>query len=480
MSNTYSQSNQIHALSQTVNAAFGMDFPSVADMQTYVQAVVSTVLTDDQGTATATNNYLGSAAAGTQWDCIWGPYVWTNNPNTNKIICDNTVALFYNSSQKLFVVGIAGTNSNSMYDWMTEDFDVSTTQPWNTVSAVTNAPATAVLSTGTYNGINNLLNNIKDNNGYNVVTALQNYLTTLGASAGAQTLAVCGHSLGGALTPVMALYLFENASTWNSNSLVNAVAAYPTAGPTPGDINFATYYENLVTNNPTPNPISFTYTHIFNSIDVVPQAWELDTMSNVPFIYDADYTSLGTPPDAIIAGMVSGALCSSFNTSGYIPKSNNYTHIQTRTAFNGSYQAGKSVAGTNPELIKIYDAINMGIAGIFFINSTLRKSQLNGNTSTGDNGTVYPNFLIDFGNFVLQMVYQHTIAYNSNSLIEIQAYVTEYQGIKANIPGGNTSEFQTPEGRLASRLIGSKLGLKNLTNLANAGKAALETVSEVA
>lgn len=461
MSNTYSQANQIHALSLAANAAFGKTFSSFDVMQQYVQTVITTVLTDDQGPATATNNYLGSAAAGTNWIPVWGPFVFSNDPNAVKVVCDNTMALFYNASQKLFVVAIAGTNADSTYDWSTEDFEVGTMVAWNTVSPNTQAPATAEIATGTSVGLNNLLK-LADNNGNNVVAAIKNYLNTLGSTNGI-TVAVCGHSLGGALTPVMALYLFENVAQWNQSSQVNSIGAYPTAGPTPGNADFATYYNNLVDNNTTPNPIAFTFSYIYNTIDMVPQAWQLTNIMNVPFLYDSYQNSQGKPADAMIGAVVSGVICSSFNTSGLHPKTNNYTRINPTSApcqsFTGTYMKGMAVANGNFETLKIWTAINVGISYIFNFNTTLSSSALNGNNATS---TVYPNYLIDFGNFMLQAIYQHTTAYNSNTLMNIEGFAAEFAQIKSTIPGANTGAFNTPEGIAASHMIGKRLGLKNL------------------
>ncbi len=140
-------------------------------------------------------------------------------------------------------------------------------------------------------------------------------------------------------------------------------------------------------------------------------------------------------------------------------------HIQPRTPFAGTYQKYYAVAYNNAELKKIYTALNIGIPLIFAGNSTLSGSALN-----GKNGTTYPNFLIDFGNFLLQAVYQHTVAYNDNSEMNIASYAAEYQQVKGTIKGPNVSEFQTPEGILASNLIAKHVGLTNLSGLAAAAE----------
>ena len=60
------------------------------------------------------------------------------------------------------------------------------------------------------------------------------------------------------------------------------MAAYPAAGPTPGTKDFAEYYEQQITAN------NISYSSRYNSLDVVPHAWEKDTLATIPEIYNAN------------------------------------------------------------------------------------------------------------------------------------------------------------------------------------------------
>ncbi len=474
MSNTYSLGNQIYALGSIINPAYGLEFTSFDDLQAYVTQAVTTTLAVDQGPAnsTNTNNYLGSINGGTDWQLVWGPVVFTADDTATCIVSDNVMALFYNDSENIFVVSIAGTNTISTYDWFSENFDVSTTVPWVNISD-NGAPGDAVISQGAATGFNILLN-MADENDNLMIDALQSFIFQLGANQSSLSVAVVGHSLGAALTALMALYMFENVANWNPAGEVADIAAYPTASPTPGDSNFAAYYESLLTvNSGNSTPCSFTYTHFYNSIDVIPQGWELDMMINMPFLYDNQpgFTSLGTPPDAMIAALVSGGIASSFNASTL--SNNNYTQITSPTSgtFLGVYQVGEAVAGNNHDLQDVWKGLNIGIDLVFLSDPVLANSAIAGNNPSGTN---YINYLIDFGNFMLQMMYQHAFPYYDNNFINIADFITEYQGIIVSLSPTlcGSSTLTTGMGRAAEKLLQKHLHIRNISRFAGLAKAA--------
>ena len=78
------------------------------------------------------------------------------------------------------------------------------------------------------------------------------------------TLCVTGHSLGGAIATMVALYL----NTQQFNSPPNSIAVYTFAAPTAGLQDFANYYDSVLTNEP-PNQ---TW-RVYNIWDAVPNNW---------------------------------------------------------------------------------------------------------------------------------------------------------------------------------------------------------------
>ncbi len=463
--NTYSLEGQIHSLSLITNAAFGLEFPNYAALQAYTSNVVSTTLTDDQETQNGNSNiglnYLGSAAAGTAWQIVWGPIVFSHDQTASPIVADNTLALYYNASTNQFVVGIAGTNSVSMYGWEVEDFEVSQTVAWNTINKNSPAPNNAMIAQGSSIGINNLLG-MTDTNGNTMITALKNFLGSSvkqNANYPNPAVAVAGHSLGGALTPLMAVYLYETMATWNTGTYkVKTITAYPTAGPTAGNANFASYVEGLPS-------ASFVYISKYNTLDVVPQAWQLSSMVTIPTLYNGNSdVQPTTPPECIIGSLTLGAIASSINTTGLIPKFNLYTQITPHTAMTGSYlPVSQVVANGSAEEQKLYKGAN-NIGNIVTMLSLY--------VSTDQIGQ-YKYFLQNFIFFLLEAAYQHTTAYNAPTMLNIQGLATEFLYVKGTIPGPSNAGLEMHH-LVIEKMLATHPMLKGVKALANANVTAEE------
>lgn len=84
-----------------------------------------------------------------------------------------------------------------------------------------------------------------------------------------------GHSLGGALSPTLALEMVDRQSEWDPQGLVT-VSTSPSAGPTAGNSDFATYFDSRLGSRTN---------RIWNQVDIVPHAWEVDMLRAIPSIY---------------------------------------------------------------------------------------------------------------------------------------------------------------------------------------------------
>lgn len=418
-SGTYTQLQQIYCLSFSANAAFGRSMATLADLQAYVTTVTTQVLTSP-----ATQRYIG-----TDWVAVWGTQVYSNQPDNELVVVDNAMGLFYSPSQNLFVVAIAGTNGNSTFDWLSEDFDVRSTESWQDVLGtggvtVPNAYQNAAISTGAYTGFQ-ILTGMQDASGNTMLQALTAYLTAE-AITGA-TVAVTGHSLAGALCPVLALYMYQiqqnDALNWNAGGAVTTISVFPTAGPTPGEANFAAYYASLVSGSDG----ALTYESQYNALDVVPQAWMLSSMETVPAIYDGSLSTAAAPfMGPVVLGMMAATVETATDTAIA------YTQVEPRTALQGTFDS------------LLNDGTSLIVSGYLsnFGSSTL---------------STYTDQATSVACFLAQMVHQHTTAYSGSNFLDtgllgIGAFIDQYGKIKSSALGGDASAVDTGQLDLARLL----------------------------
>lgn len=236
---------------------------------------------------------MNSMLAGGDWRVVWGPSVYATEytPPTpdadsdTQYVASNSMYVAYSPSQSTYVVAVAGTNPISQYDWKDEDEDVSPLYrakwppqlPFVRKENITED--VAVISAATALGLSNLLTQLTDpaHGG-----TLDNFLASVKNTNNA-TLIFCGHSLGGALAPTLALYLQSKLSSWKH------VYVLPAAGPTPGNKKFAdlfnaAYKKTSVTGVTT--PYGYWNLNFANSVDVVPRAWNnLSGVIGEPYKY---------------------------------------------------------------------------------------------------------------------------------------------------------------------------------------------------
>lgn len=312
---TYNTEQQVAAFTFSVNSAADLSFSSLAAMQAYVTKIAGINLAD-----TTMQGLMGS-----DWTPIWGPVVWVNpSQQGTSLVVDNTMACYFSQSQNLFVIAIAGTNPGSMFDWEKEDADITTMVAWNTISPASGS-SSGYISTASNIAFNALMG-MQDNN-VSLLTALKSYINSNKITG--STVAVGGHSLGGTIAPCIGLYLNDNLSTLGLSG--QNIAVYVYAGPTPGDQNFATYYESKI------NTTSFTYSSQYNSIDIIPQASVIADIATIPTIYGKNISFKDTPPNTFL-GVLTTALQLASYAGSKTTGASAYTQISTnRTSLSGTF-----------------------------------------------------------------------------------------------------------------------------------------------
>jgi hypothetical protein len=180
----------------------------------------------------------GLAEAGyTSWQVAWGPAL-----NADR---SNLLYAARNSETGQLAVSIRGSDFSFWLNWI-ENLATLTLVPYD--EFVPTAGKTAKIARGTAIGLRQLLG-MRDE-----TQSLEAFLTS--APKGTSVL-VTGHSLGGCLAAALA----PCVAGWVGSP--SAVSVYTIAAPSPGNGEFATYYNTLFTN-------AFRF---FNSLDVVPNAW---------------------------------------------------------------------------------------------------------------------------------------------------------------------------------------------------------------
>lgn len=246
---------------------------------------------------------MNPSLAGGPWEVVWGPCVYSQKPTTASY-ATNAMYVAYSATLSTYVVGIAATNPDSLYDWLKEDGDVSAVYQARWPFSV---PFTAKLhppfiipippatSAGTALGVSDLLSQaamVDPVNG-----TLLSFLTH--AASKSATLIFSGHSLAGALAPTLALYLYPTpaSSGWKQ------ILVLPTAGATPGNEPFARRFAQAypAVQSGIDAPYGTWNVDQANTHDVVPHAWNQldnivqppDAQGNYPSIYGVLNPSTG-------------------------------------------------------------------------------------------------------------------------------------------------------------------------------------------
>ena len=181
------------------------------------------------------------------WQVVWGPAL-----NVDR---SNLAYAAGNGQTGQLAISIRGSDFSFWLNWI-EDLAGVRQVPYD--QFVSNA--SGQIAFGTAIGLRQVLG-MRDG-----TTSLETFLTA--APEGTPVL-LTGHSLGGCLASAFA----PCVANWMSRAA--SISVYTIAAPSPGNADFADYYNALFT-DPSGHSTAFRF---FNSLDVVPNAWaSLDTI----------------------------------------------------------------------------------------------------------------------------------------------------------------------------------------------------------
>ena len=209
------------------------------------------------------------------WEIVWGPAIFTFS---DAILQDNMMYVARQISQpENYVVGVRGTNALAFFDWVEEDLEVWRKVPWTVPSGVP-VQGSPMVSKATQDGINVLLNNLIPVQGIpGFAQNITEFLCGV-AAAGKFNLLFTGHSLGGALSPTLALWFKQSqnlAGGWDPAGNAD-ISTVPFAGPTAGNQDFVNFFNGQ---------LGSACDRIYNTLDIVPHAWETATLDELPGLY---------------------------------------------------------------------------------------------------------------------------------------------------------------------------------------------------
>lgn len=407
MNTIYNNQQRIFTHSVFSNIASGVCAKKPQDLQPILTKKLANLL----------NNQRVQELIGT-WDVVWGPEVY-HAPQEKLNVVTNAMYVATNSDKSQYIVAVSGTNGPSTFGWLTEDFKVGTTVSW----PYTNVEGKDLqISEGTSIGLDILMNQMKSGN-----KTISEFLRS--EINNNTQVVVAGHSLGGALSASLALALHDTQNNWNQHRKA-IISCLPSAGATPGNKDFSNYYNDA---------LGTQTIRVWNSLDIVPHAWQINMLQAVPSIY-APYFNSG----AILAGIANAAMLRS--AKGASPLTHNaYTQLLPQTpGLHGQINLGLKIpANTICKVAidvllsylpttKIPDFILKQVkASLLDVLQKVKKSTtlsniqkkivsslnkvLKGKTNILNYITNLFNWLVEdiskLGNFMLQALYQHVGAY---------------------------------------------------------------------
>jgi hypothetical protein len=372
------------------------------------------------------------------WSVAWGPAVFSDAKDNcaGKCVVDNLLVLYKRQCAMPgvpeYVLATSGTNGNSKFGWFDEDFDVYKMVQWPdkanypTIEAFTaqlnaagsTSSAGVAVSVGTATGVVRLLNMSYGKQG----TLYQTLKDSIPANSTA-TLAVAGHSLGGALSPALALALKQYQKQWNDQESVT-ITTHPTAGASPGNLAFRDYFFQTIG--------AKNFRGRMNRNDLVPHAWQTSFLDSIKVLYTGKQGIHKVPMIDSLISKVQHKLQRTYGqnpyASLYCKQDNCVPDSMATFSFFEPYHDSLHYIGVLAPKEYIYSCCEIGELADEESNNVWKSCR-----SVYDSRDVYNQIQTELGCadddvcsnigvsllFVMQVGYQHTTAYSKHFDVQI-------------------------------------------------------------
>jgi hypothetical protein len=228
----------------------------------HVEQVLQSCMQDELARQPVTKN---------NYQLVWGPAVYKFD---HADYDDNMLYVVRGiRDPSVLVVGVRGTNSVAILDWLLEDLAVANTVAWHYGQPIEGLKPR--ISEATWRGLKVLQAMTPDSGIASDGRSLRELLQQMVSAQDIRQIWVTGHSLGGALAPTLALWLEDTREQWDPHNKAT-LGVVALAGATPGNEDFASYYDSR---------LGQSTRRLHNPYDAVPHAWNEHSLSAIPKLY---------------------------------------------------------------------------------------------------------------------------------------------------------------------------------------------------
>jgi hypothetical protein len=213
------------------------------------------------------------------WELAWGPAIFESSQQI--FSAQNMMFVVRDTRQPCrFAVVVRGTDPLNLANITMEVDAYNKQEPWPYGKPPANL--TPMIAEGVQTGLN-ILQTIQPVSGLpGAGLTLSLFLAWAGVQAaeGAKNpvpteVVTTGHSLGGALSPVLALWLADTITQWRPDGKAS-VSSVPFAGFSPGNADMSSYYEDR---------LGAVTQRVYQSLDVVPHMYASAQMKQISTVY---------------------------------------------------------------------------------------------------------------------------------------------------------------------------------------------------